>query len=97
MRHTAPLVRVARQLVANPDGRHYGYSLSKNSDVKTGVLYPMLRRLLNAGWVSDTREPETSANGRPARRYYTLTPKGLEALTKIVEAHDLATSLRGKP
>lgn len=43
----------------------------------SGTLYPLLHRLLEAGWLTARwEEADPAAQGRPARRYYRLTPQG---------------------
>jgi DNA-binding PadR family transcriptional regulator len=47
----------------------------------SGVLYPMLTRMLDEGWVEDGWEDRTTIREkRPPRRYYVLTDKGRLAL-----------------
>jgi PadR family transcriptional regulator PadR len=51
--------------------------MSKVSGVRSGVLYPMLTRMLEAGWLTDGWEdPATIREKRPPRRYYELTDLG---------------------
>jgi PadR family transcriptional regulator PadR len=77
MRMTHALVQVAIALMDNPTGRHWGYQLSKASGVRSGVLYPILTRMLAEGWLSDGWEDPTTINERrPPRRYYELTDEG---------------------
>lgn len=87
MRRTKTLVKIASALMAAPDAQHYGYTLGKTAGVRSGVLYPLLSRLLAEGWLVDGWEnPEvTRAEKRPPRRYYALTPDGRAALTEILE------------
>lgn len=88
MRRTKPLVKVASALMADPDVRVYGYPLSKETGIRSGVLYPLLSRLLAEGWLIDGWEDvaiTTISAGRPRRRYYTLTPAGRTELAKFVE------------
>ena len=40
-------------LMADVGGRHWGYELSKQSGVRSGVMYPTLQRMLEEGWLSD--------------------------------------------
>lgn len=85
MRRTKGQVKVAAALMANPDARHYGYPLSRAAGVRSGVLYPMLRRLEEAGLIVGAWEaidPEQA--GRPPRRYYTVTPAGRVALAALL-------------
>ncbi|MGB6163797.1 MAG: PadR family transcriptional regulator [Pseudonocardiaceae bacterium] len=91
MRTTYALVQVAMALVNDPTGRHWGYELSKQTGVRSGVLYPMLTRMLDEGWVEDGWEdPTTIRDKRPPRRYYELTTKGRLALGTVVQdaCHD---------
>ncbi|MGH3854276.1 MAG: PadR family transcriptional regulator [Pseudonocardiaceae bacterium] len=77
MRTTHALVQVAMVLLGDAGGRHWGYELSKQSGVRSGVLYPMLTRMLDEGWVEDGWEdPTTIRDKRPPRRYYKLTSEG---------------------
>jgi PadR family transcriptional regulator, regulatory protein PadR len=84
MRKTHALVQVAMALLDDPTGRHWGYELSRRTGVRSGVLYPILTRMLNEGWVEDGWEdPTTIREKRPPRRYYELTDKGRLALGAV--------------
>lgn len=73
-------------LLGDPGGRHWGYELSKQSGVRSGVLYPMLTRMLDEGWVEDGWEdPATIRDKRPPRRYYGLTDEGKLALGAVLQ------------
>lgn len=86
MRKTHALVQVAMVLLADPPRRHWGYELSKQTGVRSGVLYPMLTRMLNEGLVEDGWEdPATIREKRPPRRYYELTTKGRQALGAVLD------------
>jgi PadR family transcriptional regulator PadR len=77
MRKTHALVQVAVELLADPDGKHWGYDLGKRAGVRSGVLYPMLSRMLDESWLTDGWEDPASIEGkRPPRRYYELTDEG---------------------
>jgi PadR family transcriptional regulator len=82
VRKCRPTLAVARAILAAPDEKHWGYSLSKACDIRSGVLYPIVHRMLDAGWLADGWEP--GQGGRPARRYYRITETGLAALTELV-------------
>ena len=70
------------------DGDKYGYEmvaeLARRSDdtfeLKEGTLYPLLTRLKNQGMLSYRWEESTQG---PPRKYYTLTPKGHQALEEM--------------
>lgn len=85
MRKTHALVQVAMALLDDPTDRHWGYELSKRSCVRSGVLYPMLTRMLDEGWLADGWEDPTTIQGRPPRRYYELTDKGRLALGALLQ------------
>ncbi|MEW5735891.1 MAG: PadR family transcriptional regulator [Thermodesulfobacteriota bacterium] len=52
--------------------RRHGY------DISPGTIYPLLARLTERGWLTCYTDP---AGGLKARKEYSLTPKGREALT----------------
>ncbi|HYQ68080.1 PadR family transcriptional regulator [Actinophytocola sp.] len=84
MRKTQALIQVAVALMADPQGKHWGYNLTKRSGVRSGVLYPILRRLLDEHWISDGWEDPATAGGRPPRRYYQLTELGHQELRALL-------------
>lgn len=85
MRKTHALVQVAIALLDNPTGQHWGYGLSRRSGVRSGVLYPMLTRMLDQDWLTDGWEdPTTIQDKRPPRRYYELTSKGTQELGAVL-------------
>jgi PadR family transcriptional regulator PadR len=84
MRRTHALVQVSLALLADPTGCHWGYDLSRRAGVRSGVMYPLLTRMLESGWLSDGWEPENEAIGRPPRRYYELTDVGRKELGALV-------------
>lgn len=77
MRRTQALAAVAISFMSAPDEAHWGYELSRKSGVRSGVLYPILARMLAAKWLSDGwEERDSGESGRPPRRYYELTDLG---------------------
>jgi PadR family transcriptional regulator PadR len=86
MRRTYALVQVALALMADPGGRHWGYELGKQSGVRSGVMYPLLQRMLEQGWLADGWEEQAQAGRakRPPRRYYELTDEGRMALGAVI-------------
>lgn len=86
MRRTYALVLVAMALMADVGGRHWGYELSKRSGVRSGVMYPILQRMLDEGWLADGWEDQGQVGRakRPPRRYYELTDKGKTALGAVI-------------
>lgn len=85
VRKTRPLIQVAMALLDDPTGRHWGYELSKKAGVRSGVLYPMLTRFLEEGFLHDGWEDPATISGRPPRRYYELTDKGRMVLGGVLQ------------
>lgn len=66
--------------------RMYGLELLENLGaldlaLKEGTLYPLLNRLTEEGWLQAAWETE-NIKGHP-RKFYSLTRKGLQALTEM--------------
>jgi PadR family transcriptional regulator PadR len=94
MRMTHSVVQVAAALLDDPTGKHWGYALSQASGVRSGVLYPILQRMLDEGWLEDGWE-DAKARKRPPRRYYELTPEGVGEITALVAAAARDARFRG--
>jgi len=78
-------IAVIRSLMDDPTGRHWGYELGRQARVRSGVLYPILRRMTDAGWLTDGwEEPSEVGSGRPPRRYYRLTGNGARACADVL-------------
>ena len=60
--------------------------MSKQSGVRSGVMYPILARMLDEGWLTDGWEDQARVGRakRPPRRYYELTDKGEAALGAVI-------------
>jgi len=93
---------VLRSLVAEPAKEFYGLEIGQLVGLPSGTIHPILARLEGAGWlVSRWEEVDTQTEGRPRRRYYSLTPDGLElardALAVIHAKRSGKTRLLGRP
>jgi len=96
VRKTYVLIQIALALMDDPLGRHWGYDLMKRAGVRSGVLYPVLQRMLGEGWLTDGWEDAAEVTGRrPPRRYYKLTDKGRSELGALTV--DAATDPRFIP
>lgn len=80
VRITTAVVKVLAVFLQDAGVDRYGLDLIRATGLPSGTLYPILERLERAGWLNaewETIDPVTG--GRPARRYYRLTPQGLSA------------------
>ena len=69
---------VLAALCAEPSAWRHGYTLAKQTGLKSGTLYPILMRLADRGLVEASWEDE-HVPGRPRRHLYRLTADGLAA------------------
>jgi PadR family transcriptional regulator, regulatory protein PadR len=78
-RMTIPTQLVLRALLADPTQERYGVEIGAAAGLPSGTVHPILARLEGVGWLTSRwEEIDPRAEGRPARRYYRLTPDGLE-------------------
>ncbi len=69
-------------LLAVARGLRYGFDIIDASGLKSGTVYPVLRRLEDAGLLRSRWERVQAARDeqRPPRRYYELTASGRRQL-----------------
>ncbi len=86
--------QTALVLEALAAGRNHGWDVMDATDLPSGTVYPILRRLDEEGLVSARweRESEARREQRPARRYYELTPTGM---TRLAEARSRFRAMSG--
>ena len=87
---------VLAALLAATDGWHYGYDLSKATDLKSGTLYPILMRLEAQGWL-EARWEDAPPSGKPPRHLYRLTALGAQEAPTLLRSsalQPLAESIR---
>jgi PadR family transcriptional regulator PadR len=78
-RMTLQTLKVLKVLFSDPLGEHYGLEIANQAGLKSGTIYPILVRLEEYKWVtSDWEEIDPVVEGRRPRRYYKLSPKGVE-------------------
>lgn len=83
---TLAVARVLREFLADLSRPRYGYELMKLTKFPSGKLYPVLSRLVDAGWLIREREDiDASEAGRPARYMYRLSEEGA-----VAAQHELA-------
>ena len=61
-------------------GNRYGFDIAEATGLRGGTVYPILRRLEDAGMaVSHWEKVQISRDeGRPPRKYYSVTPAAAE-------------------
>jgi PadR family transcriptional regulator PadR len=68
-------------------GKRYGYDIVQELSgaeglvIKEGTIYPLLNRLMAERLVAAQWQPSPAG---PARKYYTLTPRGQETLARLL-------------
>jgi DNA-binding PadR family transcriptional regulator len=77
------------QAVAN--GYSYGFDIIAITGLPGGTVYPALRRLEDAGFLTSSWEKESvaTAEARPARKYYVVTRAGRQALAEAARRFPL--------
>lgn len=85
MQRTAATLAVARELLNAPLGIH-GYAIAQGAGHKPGAVYPILDRMLAAGWLTEQWETPEAARtaGRPPRCTLTVTAVGYTELGKLL-------------
>jgi DNA-binding PadR family transcriptional regulator len=86
--------QTALVLQALAAGRHHGFDIMDATDLTSGTVYPILRRLDEEGLARSRWERDSVAHRgqRPRRRYYELTAAG-EATLKEARARYRALSV----
>ena len=76
-------------LFAVAHGFRYGFDIIDASGLRSGTVYPVLRRLEDAGLLRSRWERVQAARAeqRPPRRYYQITGAGAEALREALERY----------
>lgn len=76
-RMTQATLAVLRSLSESPMQEMYGLQISSAAGLPSGTIHPILARLETAGWLESSWEDiDPTAEGRPRRRYYRLSPAG---------------------
>ena len=87
--HTSALV-----LKVISGGCNYGFDIMERTGLRSGTVYPILRRLEESGLIVARWEPEAAQQlQRPQRRYYKLTRGGERALVKAALRYPLLQTL----
>jgi DNA-binding PadR family transcriptional regulator len=84
---TQTVSTLARFLQLPQDEWTYGYELSKDTKLSSGVLYPILVRLRQRDLVESEWETPTETGSGPPRHMYRLTAKGREYASSALRQH----------
>jgi PadR family transcriptional regulator, regulatory protein PadR len=84
-------------LHAVASGHRFGFDIMSATGLTSGSVYPALERLQAAGYLASRWEDEASAHGegRPARRYFTLTATGAVTLRAALQRYRALKPLAG--
>ncbi len=98
-RMTIPTQRVLEALLADPSAELYGIEIGDAAGLPSGTVHPILARLEGLGWLTSRWEDiDPSVAGRPARRYYQLTPDGVQAArSALARAYRGGAQARPRP
>ena len=88
IRITTTLVAVLEVFLDDPTVERYGLDVMRVTGYPSGTVYPILTRLLSAGWLDAHWEDiDPVSAGRPARRWFRLTPHGAQSASARLAAH----------
>ena len=92
-------MQVAIALLERRGERQWGYELGQRAELRSGVLYPILHRLLEQGWLEDGWEEQEGEGSRrrPPRRYYEVTELGERELVALLGSAPAARPVRAAP
>ncbi len=78
-------------------GQQFGFDIIDATGLTSGTVYPTLDRLEAQGYLRSKWENEAAAHreGRPARRYFTLTAAGATALRGALAKYKALRPLPG--
>lgn len=93
IRMTGPVLKVLAMLVEAYPKQISGSDVFNKTKMFSGTLYPILARLLQAGWVdSEWEDVDPAEAGRPRRRLYRLTNSGLGFAKREIASIHAVTS-----
>ena len=90
---SAQTLSVLAALCDEPSQWQHKYALAKQTNLKSGTLYPILIRLADQGLVEACWEDEPRP-GRPRRHLYRLTAAGLASATEALACAAMPTATK---
>jgi DNA-binding PadR family transcriptional regulator len=102
VRITTTVAQVLRVFLEDVSRPRYGYELMKLTGFPSGKIYPVLARLVAAGWLTkEVEQIDPEAQHRPARRMYRITNGAAEVarveLAALSEQLRPPSRVRGQP
>jgi DNA-binding PadR family transcriptional regulator len=76
-----------------PSDETYGFELAEATDLPSGTIYPILRRLEDEGFLKSRWAEVDTGSQRRRRRYYELTGEGRRAAQAATAEHRSALRL----
>lgn len=98
MHKAAPLSYGAAAILhAVASGSKFGFDIMNATGLTSGTVYPALDRLESSGYLRSRWEDaaDAHAEGRPARRYFTLTASGTTTLKAALAKYKALRPLPG--
>src|SRR6185436_5650936 len=91
-------VAAIKVLQAIAGGCEYGFDIIDATGLASGTVYPALSRHERDGFVRSSWEDSAKAfkDGRPPRRYYTITADGRRALEAALSEFGVAPARRAR-
>jgi PadR family transcriptional regulator, regulatory protein PadR len=92
-RMTQATLAVLRAMLENPTRELYGLEICSAAGLPTGTVHPILARLEGMGWLESSWEQvDARKEGRPRRRYYTLSDHGAMRASAALARADAQTA-----
>lgn len=79
-RMTVQTCAVLAEFDKDPDAELYGFEIGRATGLQPGTLYPILKRLEGAGWLTARWELKPAGRTGHVRCYYALTYEGRTAI-----------------
>jgi DNA-binding PadR family transcriptional regulator len=96
-RITQQTEKILEALMSDPTAEWSGSQIAPIARLKSGTLYPALLRMERRGWLTWRWENvNSSKEGRPRRRLYTLTGVGERAAREIAGEAERRQRLRAR-
>lgn len=97
-RITLPVLAVLAVFLDDPTVERFGFQITQASGLAAGTVYPILQRLLAAGWLDERYESPGEHGGHqgPLRRYYRFTEKGATRAYNVIQERQAQYSSLGR-